>query len=118
MIVQLQCHCHWSSEKQNRIANLIAERAELILGNSVAPLVRDLIFVDKLQPSFQSTLSLIQPNLKDICLDKRSDSTYRLVLSSETLLSLMTPGAGQARFDERITSAKNAICESQLYNRT
>ena len=99
MIVQLQCYCHWPSEKQNRIATLIAERAELILGNSISPLVRDLIFVDNLQPSFQSAVPLFQKSQKGICLAERSDRTYRLVLGSETLFSMVKPGAGQARFD-------------------
>lgn len=114
MIVQLQCHCCWSPEKQNRIAALIAERAELILGNSVSPLVRDLIFVDELQ----AVVPLFSQSQEDICLDKGSDSTYRLVLGSETLFSMAKPGAGQAHFDELISSAKKAICESQLCNRT
>ena len=118
MIVQLQCRCHWSPEKQDRIAALIAERAELILGNSISPLVRDLIFVDKLQPMSQLALSLFQKSHKGIYLDKRSDSTYRLVLGSETLFSMVKPGAGQARFDELISFAKKAICELQLHNRT
>ena len=118
MIVQLQCYCHWPSEKQNRIATLIAERAELILGNSISPLVRDLIFVDNLQPSFQSAVPLFQKSQKGICLAERSDRTYRLVLGSETLFSMIKPGAGQTHFDELISSAKKAICELQLHNRT
>lgn len=118
MIVQLQCHCHWSPEKQDRIATLIAERVDLILGNSISPLVKGLIFVDKLQPPFQSALSLFQKSQKGIYTDKRSDGTYRLVLGSEVLFSMVRPGAGQARFDELISSAKRAICELQISDRT
>ena len=118
MIVQLQCHCHWSPEKQTRIATLIAERAELILGNSISPLVRDLVFVDKLQPPSQLALLLFQKSQKGVFLDKRSDNTYRLVLGSETLFSVVNPGAGQAHFDELIFFAKKAICELQICNGT
>ena len=106
MIVQLQCHCHWS------------ERTQLILGNSVSPLVRDLIFVDKLQPQLQPAVSLFQKNEKGICLDKKNDSTYRIVLSSKILFSMVQAGSGQARFDELIVSARKAICELQLCNCT
>lgn len=117
MIVQLQCPCHWSSEKQDRIAALIAERTELLLGNSISPLVKDLVFVDNVQLSFQSALTFSLPGRKDIRLDKRSDNTYRLVLSSETLFSMVKPGAGQAHFDELISSAKKVICEVHCCSR-
>ena len=81
MIVQLQCYCHWPSEKQNRIATLIAERAELILGNSISPLVRDLIFVDNLQPSFQSAVPLFQKSQKGICLAERPANKSQVEIS-------------------------------------
>lgn len=115
MIVQLQCRCHWPLQKQNRIKMLIAERAELILGNSVSSLVSELNFVDSLQPSSQASTDLFGPYQRHILLDKRSDSTYRLVLSSEILFPMMQPGSGQACFDELVVLAKKAICESQLY---
>lgn len=118
MIVQLQCHCHWPLQKQNRIKMLIAERAELILGNSVSSLVSELNFVDSFQPSSQASTDLFGPYQRHILLDKRSDSTYRLVLSSEILFPMMQPGSGQACFDELVVLAKKAICESQLYKYT
>lgn len=113
MIVQLQCQCHWSPEKRDRIAILIAERADLILGNSISQLVRDLTFADELP-----TLSLSQPSRKDIYLDKRSDGTYGVALSSETLFSMVMPGSGQAHFDELMSSVKRQIGTVQNRNLT
>lgn len=113
MIVQLKCCCYWSRQKQQRIALLVADRAKILLGQSVTELVKDLIFVDNMD-SVPESILLFPPSIQGyIRLIKNEDNTYTLYVSSAILFGMVKPGSGQAHFDELISYTKVMLYQTQ-----